>query len=241
MRQHAEAILDNWSIGDESDLPWGLCLYDESWHQGVIGILASRIRERYHRPVIVFARGDAGEVKGSARSIQGLHIRDALDEIAVRRPGLLRKFGGHAMAAGMSLPAEALPEFTELFDQVARQRLSADDMRAVVLSDGEIAPGMLNLDLARLIADSGPWGQAFPEPLFDGYFDVISQRVLKDRHYKLVLQAPAGGQLFDAIGFNLVDRYPGPLPDSIRVAYQLDVNEFRGNISLQLRISAIES
>jgi single-stranded-DNA-specific exonuclease len=241
MRQHAESILDDWSLADESELPWGLCLYDESWHQGVIGILASRIKERYHRPVIIFARGDEGEVKGSARSIEGLHIRDALDEIAARQPGMLSKFGGHAMAAGMSLAVDALPEFMELFDQVVRQHLSPNDMQAVVLSDGEIPPEMLNLEMARLIADGGPWGQAFQEPLFDGFFNIVSQRVLKDKHYKLVLQNSAGTQMFDAIGFNLVEQHPAPLPERIRVAYQLDINEFRGNINLQLRIHTIES
>ena len=241
MGRQARAILDDWPLQDETDLPWGLCLYDENWHQGVIGILASRIKERYRRPVIIFARGDAGEVRGSARSVKGLHIRDALDEIAARQPGILIKFGGHAMAAGMSLAVESLPEFMRLFDQLVRQRLSADDMRAVVLSDGEIQPGMLNLELAGLIADGGPWGQAFPEPVFDGVFSIVSQRVLKDKHYKLVLQAATGTQLFDAIGFNLVEQHPAPLPDRIRVAYQLDINEFRGNISLQLRIHSIES
>lgn len=241
MGQQARSILDDWPLQDEADLPWGLCLYDENWHQGVIGVLASRIKERYQRPVIIFARGDEGEVRGSARSVKGLHIRDALDEIAARQPGLLIKFGGHAMAAGMSLAVESLPDFMRLFDQLVRQRLSEDDMRAVVLSDGEIPPGMLNLELARLIADGGPWGQAFPEPLFDGVFDIVSQRVLKDKHYKLVLQAAKGKQVFDAIGFNLVEQHPAPLPDRIRVAYQLDINEYRGNISLQLRIQTIES
>ena len=180
-------------------------------------------------------------MRGSARSVKGLHIRDTLDEIAARQPGLLIKFGGHAMAAGMSLAVESLPEFMRLFDQLVRQRLSEDDMRAVVLSDGEIPPGMLNLELAMLIANGGPWGQAFPEPLFDGIFNIVSQRVLKDKHYKLVLQTAKGKQVFDAIGFNLVEQHPAPLPDRIRVAYQLDINEYRGNISLQLRIHTIES
>ncbi len=241
MQQQARSILDDWPLQDEAELPWGLCLYDESWHQGVIGILASRIKERYHRPVIVFARGDEGEVKGSARSIKGLHIRDALDEVAARQPGMLSKFGGHAMAAGMSLAIESLPEFMALFDEIVRQRLSADDMQAVALSDGEIPSDMLDLELARLIADGGPWGQAFPEPLFDGVFKVVSERVLKDKHYKLVLRDAAGKQVFDAIGFNLVEQHPAPLPEMIRVAYQLDINEFRGNINLQLRIHTIES
>jgi single-stranded-DNA-specific exonuclease len=241
MRQQAQSILDDWPLQDEAELPWGLCLYDESWHQGVIGILASRIKERYHRPVIVFAKGDEGEVRGSARSIKGLHIRDVLDEIAARQPGILSKFGGHAMAAGMSLEVESLPEFMALFDQVVRQHLSPDDMQAVVLSDGEIPSDMLDLELARLIADGGPWGQTFPEPLFDGHFSVVSQRVLKDKHWKLVLQASGDKQVFDAIGFNLVEQHPAPLPESIRIAYQLDINEFRGNINLQLRINTIES
>ena len=145
------------------------------------------------------------------------------------------------MAAGMSLAIESLPEFMALFDDIVRQRLSPDDLQAVALSDGEIPSDMLDLELARLIADGGPWGQAFPEPLFDGFFNIVSQRVLKDKHYKLVLQAEAGDQVFDAIGFNLVEQHPAPLPEMIRVAYQLDINEFRGNINLQLRIHTIES
>ncbi len=240
MRHQAQSILDAWSIEDETEMPWGLCLYDESWHQGVIGILASRIKERYHRPVIAFAKGDEGEVKGSARSIQGLHIRDALDEVAALQPGILSKFGGHAMAAGMSLAVESLPAFMELFDQVVRRRLDADDLRPVVLSDGEIPSEMMDLELAGLIAEGGPWGQAFPEPVFDGHFAVVSQRLLQDKHWKLVLQDPVAKQTFDAIGFNLAEQHPAPLPETLHIAYQLDINEFRGNINLQLRIESIE-
>lgn len=240
MRQQAQTILADWSLEHATEMPWGLCLYDDSWHQGVIGILASRIKERYHRPVIAFAKGDEGELKGSARSIQGLHIRDALDEVAALQPGILTKFGGHAMAAGMSLAIDSLPAFMELFDQVVKRRLNQDDLQPVILSDGEISSDMLDLELAGLIAEGGPWGQAFPEPVFDGRFEVVSQRLLQDKHWKLVLQDPVAKQTFDAIGFNLAEEHPAPLPEMLHIAYQLDINEYRGNVSLQLRIESIE-
>jgi len=238
MRDQAMAILADWAP-DEGDLPWGLCLYDPSWHQGVIGILASRIKERHHRPVIAFAPADNGELKGSARSIPGLHIRDALDEVAARHPGLLSKFGGHAMAAGMSLAADHLEDFRAAFDAVVREHLDPAALQAQISSDGEIPSAQLNLELAQLIAAGGPWGQAFPEPLFDGEFELVGQRVVGERHYKLVLRPAGGGPLLDAIAFNQVELHP-ELPPRLRLAYRLDANEFRGNISLQLRVEYLE-
>lgn len=240
MRQQAEALLEHVLL-KESDLPWGLCLYDDSWHQGVIGILASRIKERHHRPVIAFAPGEDGEIKGSARSIPGVHIRDVLDEIAAGIPGLLLKFGGHAMAAGLTLEAHRLDEFKELFDAVLHRQLGKEDLDAVIESDGEIRPQDMNLDLAYLVEQGGPWGQSFPEPVFHGEFDVIQQRLLQDRHWKLVLRPSGSDQIVDAIGFNLVASCPSPLPKRLLMAYQLDINEFRGNTSLQLRIAHMEA
>ena len=239
MKDQAQRLLEKHAL-DGDDLPWGLCLFDAEWHQGVIGILASRIKERYLRPVIAFAPGDQGEFKGSARSIPGLHIRDALDEVAALQPGLLKKFGGHAMAAGLVLEREDFETFSRLFDRVVRRRLEPEDLQQVVLSDGVIEPGQLGLELAREIARSGPWGQGFPEPVFHGEFEVVNQRLLKEKHWKLVVRAEGHASIHDAIGFNLADRFPGPVPERVRLAYQLDVNEFRGNISAQLRIVHLE-
>jgi single-stranded-DNA-specific exonuclease len=240
MRQQAEALLENVLL-KESDLPWGLCLYDDSWHQGVIGILASRIKERHHRPVIAFAPGEDGEIKGSARSIPGVHIRDVLDEVAAGSNGLLLKFGGHAMAAGLTMEAQRLDEFKELFNAVLHRQLNKEDLDAVIESDGEIPPQDMSLELAYLVERGGPWGQSFPEPVFHGEFDVIQQRLLQDRHWKLVLRPSGSDQIVDAIGFNLVASCPSPLPNRLLMAYQLDINEFRGNTSLQLRIAHMEA
>ncbi len=240
MQEQALAMLDERHLCASGDLPWGLCLHDASWHQGVIGILAARIRERHHRPVIAFAPGDPGELKGSARSIPGLHVRDVLDEVAARRPGLLTKFGGHAMAAGLTLGAGHLDEFAALFDAVVRTRLTEDDLQAVLHSDGELAAEEFTLELAQALADGGPWGQAFPEPLFDGVFELVTCRVVAERHWKLVLRTPGADRVLDAIAFHQVPQFPAAPPPRLRAAYRLDANEFRGNLSLQLRIEYME-
>jgi single-stranded-DNA-specific exonuclease len=240
MREQAEDMLAGLQM-KESDLPLGLCLYDQGWHQGVIGILASRIKERYHRPVIAFAPGEEGEIKGSARSIPGVHIRDVLDEVNARFPGLVPRFGGHAMAAGLTLEADRYDAFKAAFNEVLQAHLGDRDLQPVIESDGEIAPEDMRLELADLLVEGGPWGQGFPEPLFHGEFKVIQQRLLKERHWKLVVQPSGGGQVVDAIGFNLVDDNPAPLPDRVLLAYQLDINEFRGNVNLQLRIAHMEA
>lgn len=238
MKQQAEAILDTWAPDDDDGLPWGLCLFREDWHQGVIGILAARIKERHHRPVIAFAAAGEGELKGSARSIPGLHIRDALDQVAAQFPGLLEKFGGHAMAAGMSLRADRFDEFAAAFDSVVRQRLDADDLDEVIQSDGAVPADELTLETARALLDGGPWGQGFPEPLFDGEFDVVSSRIVGEHHWKLVLRPAAGGAPLDAIAFHAVDTLPR-MPARIHAAYRLDENEWQGRISLQLRVECM--
>ena len=240
MKTQADGFLQDIML-KESELPLGLCLYDESWHQGVVGILASRIKERYHRPVIAFAPGEAGEIKGSARSISGVHIRDVLDEVAATCPGLICKFGGHAMAAGLTLDGERLQQFEDVFAAVLSRRLEEKDLHAIVESDGEICAEDLHMELAQTLADAGPWGQAFPEPVFHGDFQIIQQRLLQGKHWKLVVQPLDSDQIFDAIGFNLASLWPLPLPDKLRLAYQLDINEFRGNTSLQLRIAHMEN
>ena len=241
MRVQAEAMLEACDVSADAPLGWSICLYERDWHQGVIGIVAARIRERYHRPTIAFAPGGSGEIKGSARSIPGLHIRDVLDEVAMRQPGLLSKFGGHAMAAGMTLAEGDFTRFREIFEDVVGSRLCEDDLQAVVASDGALSAGDITLDVARLLADGGPWGQAFPEPLFDGEFDVVQQRIVGERHWKIVLQLPDGDVSYDAIAFNQVSQFPTRLPLRIRAAYCLGVNEFRGSVNVQLRVVYMEA
>lgn len=228
---------------EEGNMPYGLCLYDANWHQGVIGILASRIKDRYHRPVIVFADADEnGVIKGSARSISGLHIRDALDAVASQHPGLLTKFGGHSMAAGMSLQKDQYPLFIEAFDQEVRRKLSEENLQAVLSSDGELAANDFNLELAQTLRDAGPWGQHFPEPLFDGEFILVQQRILKEKHLKMVLAVESHPQLaIDAIAFNVdVLQWTNQTIDKVRVVYKLDINEFRGRQTVQMMVEYIE-
>lgn len=215
----------------------GVCLFAEDWHQGVVGIVASRIKEQLHRPVIAFAKSSDTQIKGSARSIRGLHIRDALAAIDAKQPGLIEKFGGHAMAAGLTLALADYETFARLFDDEARRVLTADDLEEVVLSDGELdihELGRVDLALVRLIRTAMPWGQGFAEPMFDNEFEVLEQRIVGLRHLKLKLAL--GPQSFDAIAFNqdrlLESRFQ-------RMAYRLDINEWRGRESVQLIVEAV--
>ncbi|MDY7219913.1 single-stranded-DNA-specific exonuclease RecJ [Denitrificimonas sp. JX-1] len=221
-------------------LPFGLCLFEPEWHQGVIGILASRMKERYHRPVIAFADADNGELKGSARSIPGLHIRDTLDAIAASFPELISKFGGHAMAAGLTINKQHYEAFAEAFDAQVRSQLTADDLTGCIYSDGCLADHEFDMQLAQQLRHAGPWGQRFPEPLFHGDFKILSQRLVGERHLKMVLQSSRSAPPVDAIAFNIdVDVWPNPNILEARVAYTLDVNEFRGNETLQLIVSSL--
>jgi len=242
MQQEALAMLEKLLRADETSLPWGLCLFDETWHQGVIGILASRIKDRYHRPTIVFADAGDGLIKGSARSVSGLHIRDALDAVAARHPELLQKFGGHAMAAGMSLARDKFDAFARAFDEEVRRQLSPADLQAVVVSDGELAPDEFNLLTAAQLREAGPWGQHFPEPVFDGEFRLLQQKLVGEKHLKMTLALDAAGQqLVDAIAFNIDPQlWPNPRVQTVRVAFKLDINEFRGNTNLQLLVDYLE-
>ncbi len=221
------------------DLPAGLCLYDSSWHQGVIGILAARIKERCHRPVIAFADANDTELKGSARSLQGLHMRDALDSIATRHPGLLVKFGGHAMAAGLTLRKDRYGEFQQAFAAEVASRLDEDALQSVIHSDGELDAADMNLQLAQQLQFAAPWGQHFPEPVFDGEFTVLQQRVVGEKHLKLQLRPAGGGAPVAAIAFNAQQYIAAGLPQRIRIAYQMDVNRYQGDVSLQLLVRAI--
>jgi len=239
MRQQAFKVLDEIDLSSEQ--PVGVCLYDQSWHQGVIGILASRVKEQLHRPVIAFAPGEElGTIKGSARSIPGLHIRDALDAVAATHPDLISKFGGHAMAAGLSLPVENLARFSAAFDEQVRQLVSDEDLQGIIMSDGELTEKELNLEFAEKLRNAGPWGQSFPEPAFDGEFEIVSKKVLGDKHLKLMLRLPDSPGCIDAIAFNMTDEEWPAGTRHIRLAYRLDVNEFQGRKSAQLMVEQIE-
>jgi len=239
MRTEAFAWLENWHP-DEQNLPLGLCLYQEDWHQGVIGILASRIKELYHRPVIVFAQGASGEIKGSARSVAGVHIRDVLDLVATKNPGLLTKFGGHAMAAGMSLEASNFDAFKQAFEQALSTVTSVDQLYGRYLTDGNLKATDLTLEVAQILQQAGPWGQAFPEPTFDGYFEVINRRVLKDKHLKLTLRLQNDEFCCEAIAFFQADENNALEGQVIHIVYQLMINDFRDVLSLQLNIQYID-
>jgi len=242
MQQEAMTMLQKTLQADAESLPWGLCLFDETWHQGVIGILASRIKDKYHRPTIVFADVGEGEIKGSARSVPGFHIRDALDAVAARNPDLLQKFGGHAMAAGMSLTRANFSAFAQAFDDEVRRQLTTDDLQAVVVSDGELTVQDFSLHLANQLREAGPWGQHFPEPVFDGEFFLVQQKLVGEKHLKMTLAHDAQGQhIVDAIAFNIDPAlWPNPQAKKVRVAYKLDINEFRGNTTVQLLVDYVE-
>ncbi|MEX6663301.1 single-stranded-DNA-specific exonuclease RecJ [Pseudomonas sp. W2-17] len=218
-------------------MPFGLCLFEPEWHQGVIGILASRMKERYHRPTIAFASAGEGVLKGSARSVPGFHIRDALDAVAAKHPELISKFGGHAMAAGLSLPEGNFPAFAEAFDAEVRRQLKEEDLTGRLLSDGTLAVEEFHLELARALRNAGPWGQHFPEPLFHGVFQLVEQRVVGERHLKMVLKTECGSVKLEGIAFS-VDRdvWPNPTVRWVELAYKLDLNEFRGNETVQLMV-----
>ena len=240
MKIQAQDLLASMSL-DLEGLPWGLALFDPDWHQGVIGILAARIREQTNRPTVAFASDENGEdIKGSARSIPGLHIRDALAIVDARHPGLLKKYGGHAMAAGMTLAAGDLEAFSNAFDKAVRDKLTAADLESAITTDGPLSASELNLDTAALLKRAGPWGQHFPEPLFDGEFSVVSQRIVGQNHLKLVLQSTEGGNIIDGIAFNTGSEVPDYTLTGVRVVYKPDANTFRGRTNLQLMIDYLE-
>ena len=218
-------------------LPYGLAMYHPEWHQGVVGILASRIKERFHRPVIAFAPAGDGTLKGSGRSIQGLHMRDALERLDTLNPGLILKFGGHAMAAGLSLEEKHFEEFSQRFGDLVGEWLDPALLQGEIWSDGPLAPQEMTLDVAEMLRDAGPWGQMFPEPLFDGKFRLLQQRLVGERHLKVMVEPLGGGPLLDGIAFNVdTTCWPDSSVREVELAYKLDVNEFRGNRTVQLLI-----
>lgn len=219
----------------------GVALYEPSWHAGVVGLVASKLKERLHRPVIAFA--PAGEdnphdLRGSARSIGGFHIRDALAMIDARHPGLIERFGGHAMAAGLSLKTEDYPRFAEAFDAIAREWLSEEALQAMLYTDGELPPGAFTLDLARQLRYAAPWGQAFPEPLFDNVFECAQWKPMGEKHLRLSLRDPRDGAVHDAVMFNAYDGTPPPR--AMRAAYELVINDWQGRESVRLLLRHIE-
>ena len=238
MQEQALTILNRMQP-EQKAMPVGICLFDEQWHQGVIGILASRIKEKFHRPVIAFAPSTGEEIKGSARSIPGLHIRDALAQIAVQYPTLIDKFGGHAMAAGLTLSRGAFNDFAKAFDEVVTAQLTEAQLHNFLVSDGELAENELTLDVAEVLRNAGPWGQAFPEPVFDGDFQILEQRVVGSRHLKMVL-TKTNFQPIDAIAFNVdLNMWPNHRCERIHAAFRVDVNEFRGRRTVQLIIEQL--
>ncbi|EJG0972644.1 single-stranded-DNA-specific exonuclease RecJ [Vibrio parahaemolyticus] len=246
MKQEAMAFCERLQFGENSELPYGLSLFQRDWHQGVIGILASRIKEKFHRPVIAFADGGEGTIKGSCRSIPGLHMRDALDFIDTQNPGLIIKFGGHAMAAGLTIKEQDFERFSRLFDEVVKKELDEAALKGVILSDGELKPEEFSMHIAEQLRAGGPFGQAFPEPIFDGEFKVLHQKLVGEKHLKLMLEPLYKGHptnvMIDGIAFNVdLRRWPDASVKTVRLAYKLDVNEFRGNQSLQLMIDHIEA
>lgn len=222
----------------------GLCLFDESWHQGVVGLVASRIKDRTGRPVIAFARAGDGVLRGSARSVAGLHIRDVLDAIATRQPDLIARFGGHAMAAGMTLDAAKLDEFAAAFDQEVTRWAQVAGFSTCIETDGELTVAELALETATALRAGGPWGQLFPEPTFDGVFNVRNTRIVGERHVKMWVEVPHTGRAFDAIAFNFLDAADAggatQLPSGeVHLVYRLDINEYQNQRRLQLLVDKV--
>lgn len=244
MKLEALTICQNLFANDtalETEIPYAIVLYQSDWHQGVLGILASRIKEQFHRPVIAFAQDQAGILKGSARSIPGLHIRDVLERVYSQHPDLILKFGGHAMAAGLSIQESRFDDFRQIFNQTVSELLVEDQLQGTIWTDGELNANLLNLATAETLRQGGPWGQAFPEPLFDGEFKILQQRLVGEKHLKMMVEPKLGGPLLDAIAFNVDTRYyPDLSVKTAKFVYKLDINEFRGNRDVQLLVDYIE-
>jgi single-stranded-DNA-specific exonuclease len=215
-----------------------VCLFDESWHQGVVGLVASRVKDRVRRPVIAFAIAAESSLRGSARSVAGIHIRDVLDSIATRHPDLIERFGGHAMAAGLTLERAKLDRFAGAFDEEVARWTAGAPAADTIETDGELAPAEIALDTAQALRAGGPWGQAFPEPCFDGLFSIRSARVIAERHVKMWVEVPRSGRAFDAIAFNHLEEGAQFAPPSglAQLVYRLEVNEYQGERRLQLLV-----
>jgi single-stranded-DNA-specific exonuclease len=241
MKEGAFKVIANLKL-DNKHLPVGLCLFDESWHQGVIGIVAGRLKETYSRPVIVFAASeDKQELKGSARSIMGINIRDVLSDVATTHPGLIIKFGGHAMAAGLSLKPENFQPFREAFEKELSKVLNEKDCVSQILSDGALSPRDFSLEFAKLIERSGPWGSQFEQPIFDNVFEMVSQRIVGQNHLKLSLRVEESDCIVDGIYFNVdLKEWPNHHCRKVHAAYKLDINRYLGRENVQLMVEHLE-
>ena len=240
MKAQAESVLEQMAL-DEGDMPSALVVYREDFHQGVIGIVAGRLKEKYLKPVIAFAHQDDEIIKGSARSIPGVHIRDVLDEVNTRYPGVIEKFGGHAMAAGLSLPVAKLQDFEQAFVDIARAHMAKLDGNHALLSDGDLSSKELCLPFAHLLRQAGPFGQGFESPLFDGEFALLDQRLVGQKHLKMVLKSDGANEV-DAIAFNVdLKSWPNAMVKRVHIAYRLDINVFRGQETVQLIVEQIEA
>ncbi len=239
MIEQAEAAVDAWMSREGGTLPCGVVLFDDDWHHGIVGLVASKLKDKLQRPVIACAPAENGEVKASGRSIAGFHLRDALAEIDARQPGLLHRFGGHAMAAGMTIHRDNLETLARLFGDVARERIAPELFDAILLSDGELCCDDFRLDLAKQLRAGGPWGQAFPEPVFDGIFAVDSWRVMGETHLRFNLRCDGVLTPLEAVMFN---GYTGSAPPNrFRAAYSLDINEWNGASKLRLLLRHVEA
>jgi single-stranded-DNA-specific exonuclease len=219
----------------------GVTLFDESWHQGVVGLVASRVKDRLRRPVVAFAQATDGMLRGSARSVSGVHIRDVLDAVAARHPDLIAKFGGHAMAAGLTIERDKLDPFARAFDEEVARWAGLAGAANAIETDGELTVDEIALETANALREGGPWGQAFPEPCFDGGFLIRSARIVGDRHLKMWVEMPRTGRTFDAIAFNHIEEVASFTPPAgeVQLVYRLDINEYQGERRLQLLVDHI--
>lgn len=234
MQLEAERVLAQLQL--DGQVPDGICLYQPDWHQGVIGIVAGRIKDKYHRPTVVFAQGDNGEMKGSSRSIPGMHIRDMLEEIDSQYPNLIKKFGGHAMAAGLTIDGSRFDTFKLAFGLTIEKHITDEQRTCAILTDGQLSADLFTLDFVQLLKQAGPWGQAFVEPVFEGQFRIVQQRLVGEKHLKLVF-AHESGMMLDGIYFNVdLSVWPDASITHVKAAFVLDINEFRNQVNVQLLI-----
>ena len=240
MQQQAMQAVTGLKLGNGNENLHGLCLYNPDWHQGVIGIVASKIKDKLQRPVIAFARDDEGVLKGSARSVKGIHIRDIIDRVATQDPGIVITFGGHAMAAGMSLHEDNYQKFSELFNLEIKQHIELFGIDSDIYSDGELNAEHINMELAELIRSGGPWGQGFPEPAFEGIFEIVDKKIVGENHLKLKIRPSDHNKMIDAIAFNTTHRGWPKDTTGINVIYRLDINEYMGRRSPQLIVDYLE-
>ncbi|MFC0322375.1 single-stranded-DNA-specific exonuclease RecJ [Gallibacterium melopsittaci] len=241
MKQEALHFLREFKLTYQQDT-FAIALYQPDWHQGVLGIVAARMKDQFHRPTVVFAQEETGILRGSARSIEGLHIRDLLEHLHSKHPEIIIKFGGHAMAAGLSIHEQYFAKFQKLFNQYAQEWLDEKSLQGVVYTDGELTSQQMNVETAEKLQFAGPWGQHFPEPQFDGEFKILQQRIVGEKHLKMLVEPINGGNMFDAIQFNADTRlYPDLSIKSARMVYHLAVNEYRGNRQVQLLVNYIEA